>query len=222
MTVYLGMLNEVCYLDSVSEENAGTAILADTDIRVQHDGAMEWPTLAIIRASCRVQIRDFPFDQQNCSLLFSSWTEDASKFLLLPLADTANLESYVESGEWTLLGMPAVQKFSYHGNDGLPYAEVEYTVMIERKALFIMFNLVLPCLLLMVVGLLTFCVSPDTGEKIPLCTTVLLSMMFFQVLLSESMPPTSDVVPLLSELTAQSGAVEMYSSAEIKTRAASS
>ena len=74
------------------------------------------------------------------------------------------------------------------------------SVMIERKPLFFMFNMVMPCLMLMAVGVLAFFLPPDTGEKIALCTTVLLTLVLFQIMLSDFLPPTSDVIPLLSEL----------------------
>ena len=172
-------------------------IFADTPIEVSNDGSISWATLAIVRATCQVNMFNFPFDRQTCTLVFASGAEDSSRLLLLPDPDGAVLGSYIKSEEWTLLGMPVEVSMSSHAGTTSPYTEVTYTVVIERKPLFFIFNLVLPCIMMVAIGMLTFCLAPGTGEKIPLCTTILLTLILLQIMLSEGLPPSSDVMPLI-------------------------
>jgi hypothetical protein len=81
---------------------------------------------------------------------------------------------------------------------------VVYTVQMRRKPLFYIFNMVLPCNLITLpcnlitfVALLGFYVPSDSGEKITMGITTLLSMTVFLMIVADSMPATSDVLPLI-------------------------
>ena len=52
--------------------------------------------------------------------------------------------------------------------------------------------------LLLGVNFLSFSLPPDSGERITLVITSLLTMTVFMLLVAEIMPPVSDVVPIIS------------------------
>jgi len=47
-----------------------------TNVIVTSDGNVTWLSMVIFRSSCAIDVKDFPFDEQNCTMLFSSWTYD--------------------------------------------------------------------------------------------------------------------------------------------------
>ena len=49
--------------------------------------------------------------------------------------------------------MPAVRNVEYYSCCIEPYPDLTYTVIIARKSLFYTYNLVLPCVLLMMIGM---------------------------------------------------------------------
>lgn len=53
-------------------------------------------------------------------------------------------------------------------------------------------------------GVLVFCLPPESGEKVSLGVTVLLAMTVYQLLIAETIPPTSEVIPLIGASTARS------------------
>ena len=55
-----------------------------------------------------MNVRLFPFDKQNCTLTFGSWTFDAAGIDFFPLRDFVSFESYVSNEEWRVLS------FDYH------------------------------------------------------------------------------------------------------------
>jgi len=61
------------------------------------------------------------------------------------------------------------------------------------------FNLILPCVLISGLALLSFYMPSDSGEKVTLGITTLLSMTVFLMVIGESMPPTSEKLPLIGE-----------------------
>lgn len=47
-----------------------------TNVIVTSDGNVTWLSMVIFRSSCAIDVKHFPFDEQNCTMLFSSWTYD--------------------------------------------------------------------------------------------------------------------------------------------------
>lgn len=68
---------------------------------------------------------------------------------------------------------------------------------IRRRILYYLFNIIFPCIWLSILSLLGFWLPPDSGEKITLGITVLLAFSVFMLLIAESMPATSEMVPLI-------------------------
>ena len=72
-----------------------------------------------------------------------------------------------------------------------------FTLVIERRTLYYLFNIIFPCLWLALISVMTFWLPPESGEKITLGITVLLAYSVFMLLVAESMPQTSEYVPLI-------------------------
>lgn len=103
-----------------------------------------------------------------------------------------------------------------------PYIDITFVIIIRRRTLYYFFNLIVPCVLIASMALLGFALPPDSGEKLSLGTTarvenplvhrlisrlpppvpgvtILLSLTVFLNMVAETMPATSDAVPLLGE-----------------------
>lgn len=78
-----------------------------------------------------------------------------------------------------------------------PYIFINNYILIRRRPLFYVFNMVVPCLLITLVALLGFYMPSDSGEKISMGITTLLSMTVFLMIVADKMPPTSDDLPLI-------------------------
>ena len=80
----------------------------------------------------------------------------------------------------------------------LTFQFFQFSMLLKRKAQYTIINVVIPIILLSVMGLLVFCLPPESGEKVSLGITVLLSFSVFLLVVDERMPRTSDNVPILS------------------------
>ena len=69
----------------------------------------------------------------------------------------------------------------------------------RRKTLYFTYNLIIPCVSINMLTLLTFYLPSDSGEKISLCISILLSLSIFQLLLMDLIPATSLTVPLIGK-----------------------
>ncbi|PIK42109.1 putative neuronal acetylcholine receptor subunit alpha-10 [Apostichopus japonicus] len=170
-----------------------------TQAVVSSDGFVKWNAPTILKSACEMNPLKFPFDVQTCVLKFGSWSFHGNQLDVVIRESEADISVYESSGEWALVSMPARREVTYYPCCPEPYPIVSYDVIIKRSPLFYVMNLMLPCILLSAMILLGFCLPPDAGERITLTITVLLSLTVFQVLVAETLPPTSDVVPYISQ-----------------------
>jgi len=56
-----------------------------TNVIVTSNGNVTWLSMVIFRSSCAIDVKYFPFDEQNCMMKFASWTYDG--YQVVPLDD---------------------------------------------------------------------------------------------------------------------------------------
>ncbi|CAG5094989.1 Oidioi.mRNA.OKI2018_I69.XSR.g13977.t1.cds [Oikopleura dioica] len=130
---------------------------------------------------------------------FGSWTNDQSRIDLIMIGNQSNQASYWESGEWEILdsyGFRHERKYNCCENI---FIDIVYSFHIRRLPLFYTINLIIPCLLISFLTVLVFYLPSDSGEKITLCISVLLTLTVFLLVITEIIPSTSLVVPLIGE-----------------------
>ncbi|CAD5123976.1 DgyrCDS12281 [Dimorphilus gyrociliatus] len=168
-----------------------------TKAMVTSKGNVFWPPPAKLRSSCKIDITYFPFDDQKCHMKFGSWTYDGHQVDITNRSEVIDLDNYVFSGEWQLLYIKMIRNEVHYGCCDEPYPDVTFYIVMRRRTLYYLFNIIFPCLWLTVLSLLGFWLPPDSGEKITLGITVLLAFSVFMLLIAESMPATSEFVPLI-------------------------
>ena len=78
-----------------------------------------------------------------------------------------------------------------------PFSDVTYRLQFERKSLYHVLYQILPCVVIVLLVVLNFIMPPDSGERISFCITILLSMSVYLLILSNSLPETSDDFAIL-------------------------
>ncbi|XKL62001.1 hypothetical protein PGB90_001834 [Kerria lacca] len=179
-----------------------------TKAMVYYTGRVVWKPPAIYKSFCEIDLEYFPFDEQTCLLKFGSWSYDGYKLDLQhmsgdPNSDTVDygmdLQDFYLSVEWDVMKVPAVRHEEYYSCCEEPYIDIVFNLTVRRKTLFYTVNLIIPCVGLSFLSVLVFYLPSDSGEKVSLCISVLVSLTVFFLLLSEIIPPTSLVVPLLGK-----------------------
>ena len=108
-----------------------------------------------------------------------------------------DIKNYYRSVEWDLISIPAKKNNKYYPCCSEPYPDITFNITIRRKTLFYTINLLLPCVFINMLTVLVFYLPSDSGEKISLCISILLSLSIFQLLLMEMIPATSLTIPLM-------------------------
>ncbi|XP_067856850.1 neuronal acetylcholine receptor subunit alpha-4-like [Heptranchias perlo] len=170
-----------------------------TKAQLFHNGRIKWVPPAIYKSSCSIDVTFFPFDQQNCTMKFGSWTFDKAKIDLVSMSRHVDQQNYWESGEWVIVSAVGNYNIKKYECCREVYSDITYSFLIRRLPLFYTINLIIPCLLISCLTVLVFYLPSDCGEKITLCISVLLSLTVFLLLITEIIPSTSLVIPLIGE-----------------------
>jgi len=163
-----------------------------TNVVVTNEGHCTYIPPGIFKSTCLIDITWFPFDDQNCEMKFGSWTYNGFKLNLHLNAPTGDLASFVMNGEWMILEVPAKRNEVIYECCPEPYLDITYTIKMRRRTLYYFCNLIIPCILIASMAVLGFTLPPDSGEKLSLGVTILLSLTIFLNTVSEIIPITSD------------------------------
>nr|XP_061796813.1 neuronal acetylcholine receptor subunit alpha-3-like [Nerophis lumbriciformis] len=170
-----------------------------TKALLRYNGEVTWIPPAIFKSSCKIDVTYFPFDYQNCTMKFGSWTYDKAKIDLVLIGSTINLKDFWESGEWMIIDAPGYKHDIKYNCCEEIYTDITYSLYIRRLPLFYTINMIIPCLLISFLTVLVFYLPSDCGEKVTLCISVLLSLTVFLLVITETIPSTSLVIPLIGE-----------------------
>uniref|UniRef100_W5UE80 Neuronal acetylcholine receptor subunit alpha-7 n=1 Tax=Ictalurus punctatus TaxID=7998 RepID=W5UE80_ICTPU len=168
-----------------------------TNVLVNSSGYCQYLPPGIFKSTCYIDVRWFPFDVQRCDLKFGSWTYGGWSLDLQMLE--ADITGYIGNGEWDLVEVPGRRNERFYDCCKEPYPDITFTLVMRRRTLYYGLNLLVPCVLISTLALLVFLLPADSGEKISLGITVLLSLTVFMLLVAEIMPATSDSVPLIAQ-----------------------
>ncbi|KAJ3584877.1 hypothetical protein NHX12_013600 [Muraenolepis orangiensis] len=138
-------------------------------VQVYSSGRVTWTPPALYCSSCGVKVTYFPFDWQNCTMQFRSYTYDSTEVDLQHTLDAKGKEirevlldeGFSESGEWYIRHKPSRKNM----NEDL-YDDITFYLIIER-------------------------------EKMGLSINVLLTITVFLLLLADKVPETSLAVPII-------------------------
>ncbi|XP_007447120.1 PREDICTED: acetylcholine receptor subunit beta-like [Lipotes vexillifer] len=184
-------------------------VALDISVMVSSDGCVRWQPPGIYRCSCSIQVTYFPFDWQNCTMVFSSYSYDSSEVSLQTGLGPDGQErqevhihegTFIENGQGEIIHkasrliQPPVDPRG--GGERRP-EEVTFYLIIRRKPLFYLVNVIAPCILITLLAIFVFYLPPDAGEKMGLSVFALLTLTVFLLLLADKVPESSLSVPIV-------------------------
>ncbi|XP_059377691.1 neuronal acetylcholine receptor subunit non-alpha-2-like isoform X3 [Carassius carassius] len=162
---------------------------------VRYNGMITWTPPASYKSACTMDVTFFPFDRQNCSMKFGSWTYDGNMVELVLINQQVDRRDFFDNGEWEILSATGVRGSRRDGHLSYPY--ITYSFILKRLPLFYTLFLIIPCLGLSFLTVLVFYLPSDEGEKVSLSTSVLVSLTVFLLVIEEIIPSSSKRLPHL-------------------------
>lgn len=157
---------------------------------------------AIVESRCQIDVRKFPFDSQTCPLEFGSWAYDGLSVDIVPKNPTGDTTPAVQSVEWNVISFNTTRIETFYTCCPEPYPTVTFYLVIERKSMFYVLNILFPSMLLTVMSLMTFMLPSESGEKVGFLMTLLLALAVFQLMVGDSLPPSAETIPIICKLEA--------------------
>lgn len=194
-------------------------------VLISHDGKVHWEPGGVFMTTCDIDITYFPFDTQvsivlksttrwhlyfiqvlhhatlslqACPIEIGAWAYKSTRMNLTSVSDSIETHEFKVNGEWAIRGTKARwDEITLPCCPDIRYSKVVFTMFLDRRYMFYIMNIVLPCCLLSVLILVVFCVPPDAGEKISAGISVLLAFTVFLLMLADNVPRTSLDVPII-------------------------
>lgn len=145
----------------------------------------------ILEAKCTTDISNFPLDTQTCALQFMAWGFGTETYTFSSYSTTVNTDYFTKNSNWELVRTSAYAKL----NTG--YYSYEVSLTLKRKPVYYIVMIVLPTLLLSLLNPLVFVLPIESGERISLAVTILLSYAIFLTLVAASIPASSNPMCVL-------------------------
>ncbi|XP_070580595.1 neuronal acetylcholine receptor subunit alpha-3-like [Ptychodera flava] len=187
-------------LNSADDEFAGypRVHLDDLTVNIQKNGTVKKVTPMILKTPCLMDIRYFPVDEQFCYFEFGLWAYTDSMVRLRVNGGTVTKENYIANVQWDISSskVEAVTKEFLGIDDN--FTNIIATIHIERKPLYYIVNLIVPCILISILTVVIFCLPSTSPDKINLSVSLLLTIYVFNLLVTDLLPATSLQMPMLT------------------------
>ncbi|KAM5325865.1 acetylcholine receptor subunit gamma isoform 2-T2 [Glossophaga mutica] len=110
-------------------------------------------------------------------------------------------EAFTENGEWAIRHRPAKTLLDAAAPaEEAGHQKVVFYLLIQRKPLFYVINVIAPCVLISSVAILIYFLPAKAGgQKCTVAINVLLAQTVFLFLVAKKVPETSQAVPLISK-----------------------
>jgi len=189
--------------------DAGTLKDADVDIANRHamavisyKGKVSWYPHTIFKASCSIDVTHFPFDHQECSTWFGSWTYNSREMdLKMVFPGGIDLSSfrndYKDSCAWDIYNVTSTRKFLPDEESDPAFIVLAFDLQMRRKMVFSSYILTLPCIFLACLTLVVFCLPPERPDRTSLSMSIFSSFLVLLLILCESAPPSAGSIPKL-------------------------
>ena len=156
-------------------------------VTLLHDGTMYWYPSGLFHTYCQVNMFNFPFDIQTCYINITC--SKVGKVILKGAFHNGSFSQFYENTMWTLIDYKVHNFFSV----------ISLELTLKRQSSYFLMTTIMPLILLSVVGLMVFPLPPDSGEKVTLSVTCLMSFFLTQLSITEHMPTSWTSMPIISK-----------------------
>lgn len=158
-------------------------------ISVMCTGVAEWSYQEKLVAFCEIDVLYFPFDRQYCSIQLQSTLYDSSQLKLRSLYNVLRLYNYINT-EWKISHATIKELDLYNAHHDRNFSTLQIDMELIRLSRFYVVKIILPFCIISSLAAFSFCLPTDSGEKIALTVSILLSLVIYLQLVSSYVPKT--------------------------------
>lgn len=166
---------------------------------VSSNGGVLWSRPGLIKSTCSFDMTDFPYDTQKCEIKLGSWSYTGYQLVLTEHEPTIDLENYQNNEEWELKNVDYIINAIKYACCPHKYYDITFKYDLKRLSGYYENNIIIPTFATASLILVTLLIPWKSGERISFAVTVMLSIIVFLLILSDTLPK-SNQRPLLSTM----------------------
>lgn len=156
-------------------------------VQVTSDGSVVFISGGIMKAKCPTDLSTFPFDTQTCTLSFQMWGVESLTYKFSTQEEEVIISNYITNAQWTLKSTQTFVDVSHR-----QLYKYKVTLILKREPVYYVAVVVVPCLIFCLLNPLVFILKVESGERISLSMTMLLSYVIFLTLVCNSIPASAN------------------------------
>jgi len=156
---------------------------------VVHNGTVLWATGDVLNAKCPTNILKFPFDSQTCVFNFIMWNVDNKVVKYICDSEMGEMAYFTPNSNWKV-----TMQRQYVANLSNIMSIVVFKISVKRQPLYYIIIVILPILMFSLMNPLVFLLPVESGERVSLGMTILLSYAVFLTLVANSVPASSSPI----------------------------
>ncbi|XP_078039944.1 pH-sensitive chloride channel 2 isoform X1 [Augochlora pura] len=197
-------VHDIIWTPAVYVSNERSSALVGTNVKdllvsVDPMGLVTLNTRLQVTLNCGLRLEKFPFDVQECPLIFESWTYDVNDMMLIwdrdpiILADELHLTEYKLVDKWVNKTDVFYTTMEQHyGHFAGNFSTISITFKLAREMGFFMMDYYIPSILIVVISWVSFWLHMDASPpRIVLGTNTILTFMTLASKLENSLPKVS-------------------------------
>ena len=158
-------------------------------VRILFNGTAVYAPGEVFKATCAVDTSYYPYDTQECFLVFAAWGYTLQEMTIISISDKVLQTFYIENGEWSI--EKTVANVTVENNF------ITFWFTLKRKSLFHTVNVLLPVAFMSLITLFTFLIPVESGERVSYSITCLLAIAVFLTIVSDNLPKTSNPMSVM-------------------------
>ncbi|XP_046917017.2 neuronal acetylcholine receptor subunit non-alpha-2-like isoform X1 [Dermatophagoides farinae] len=106
-----------------------------TELIITYDGTIFWSPLLRMQSFCKLDLYNWPYDQQSCSLIFISWSYPADALALYISTKSINLRDLWPNNEWKIINSTCdtIIVSDIPGRPNMFFPGVQYKIFMQRR-----------------------------------------------------------------------------------------
>jgi hypothetical protein len=138
-----------------------------------------------------MDLSKFPFDEQTCLFIFGMWIVPPTDIRTIASSDKSIIDYFIPTSDWEVT---SYKQYIVEIEDGNGFV---LELSVKRQPLYNIVVIIFPTLLFSLMNPLVFLLPVDSGERVSLGMTLLLSYAIFLTLVTSSVPASSNPMCVL-------------------------
>ncbi|XP_064607615.1 neuronal acetylcholine receptor subunit alpha-2-like isoform X2 [Liolophura sinensis] len=177
------------------------SLMYDPFATVYHTGVINWIPKALIRSHCAMDMTNFPFDVQQCYLMFGTWAYTGKEVNLTynpTREESVDVEDYTYSKEWQFIDHSWTINNKKYSCCVETFPDFSIQMVFKRNPTFYTHMYLMPALLLAFIAPCVFILPPESKEKVTLGGIILLCLTVSMTSLEEILPSEQFNMPIIA------------------------